>query len=90
MAISGLQCERFGIAVRQRALALDTGTKGFLGFGYNLHYSWRLTPLYFFTLNVVLLEPPWGFRYNSEGNRSIRYRSFAHPLAMLPEPLKGF
>ena len=53
MAISGLQCERIGIAVRQRALALDTGTKGFLGFGYNLHYSWRLTPLYFFTLNVV-------------------------------------
>ena len=25
-----------------------------------------------------------------EGNRCIRYRSFAHPLAMLPEPLKGF
>ena len=25
-----------------------------------------------------------------EGNRSIRYRSFAHPLAMFPEPLKGF
>ena len=69
MAISGLQCERIGIAVRQRALALDTGTKGFLGLGYNLHYSWRLTPLYFFTLNVVLLEPPWGFRYHSEGMR---------------------
>ena len=25
-----------------------------------------------------------------EGNRCIRYRSLAHPLAMLPEPLKGF
>ena len=25
-----------------------------------------------------------------EGNRSIRYRSFAHPLAMLPEPPRGF
>ena len=24
-----------------------------------------------------------------EGNRCIRYRSFAHPLAMLPEPLRG-
>ena len=24
-----------------------------------------------------------------EGNRCIRYRSFAHPLAMLPEPRKG-
>ena len=61
MAISGLQCERIGIAVRQRALALDTGTKGFLGFGYNLHYSWRLTPLYFGSVtnrvgNLSLLE----------------------------------
>ena len=25
-----------------------------------------------------------------EGNRFIRYRSFAHPLAMFPEPPRGF
>ena len=29
-------------------------------------------------------------RLVSEGNRVIRYRSFAHPLAMLPEPPRGF
>ena len=92
MAGRGVASHKPSAGKRQRALALDAGTKGFIGFGYKTKSTGFVGCAVVFDISAT---PQGGSALICcciayEGNRFIRYRSFAHPLAMIPEPPRGF